>query len=826
MSTINFGIDLGTTNSVIARYHQGSVEVFKNPIGHKETLPSVVAFRAGRIIIGDKAKEYLEKDPRNVFGSFKRKMGTTETFWVESIDDTKTPVSLSSLVLRELKNFIYTGEPLEAAVITIPASFDTVQANATKQAGVDAGIQEVFLLQEPIAASLAFVNKPGQDQQLSQQWIVYDLGGGTFDVALVKTEHGEMRILDHQGDNFLGGIDFDNLIIEKIIIPYLQSKADFGLLEKELRSSAGKYNSLYYLLLKKAEEAKVSLSSQPSTEIEFEIDAPNGQLHEIFMSITRDQFENCIRHKVQETVTMIRNVLERNNLTASDINCVLMVGGSTYIPLVRHLVGLELGISISTAIDPTTAIAIGAGFYAGTKKRTTIQQQAIKDSKHNLKVKTGYSKVTQEKEEYFLTQVEGDFQKLFYRILRTDGGFDTGLRPLTERFSEYLPVVENMNSTFELKIFDEQNTLVFLDNTINIVNGKYGILGQPLPHDICIEVDDPENNATKLEVVFPKNAVLPLKKTITKEIAKTIHKGSSDSIIINVLEGNYLSSPLSNLSIGIIEVKGKDLTIDLIKGSDIEIVLEMSESRDLRISTYLMMTDQEFSNLFNPSTRHVNLTKLKDDTALLLRSIDQEMQDAVSREDYELSQQLSNLRVLSIELARDLNNLPEDDVTDNKYQLEDKKKTISSGYDALTKDKKKLAAKTDYFFTRKFCQRMVNDHGTDSENSTLTELTANEKKLMASENVMMIQAVTARMQKLIGAIRWRVPEHIIQIYYYYASLDGQYTDPVKARKAKDKGDQALERKNYEELKVVINQLYSLLPPQEQENAKIKGTGII
>src|SRR6478672_10893654 len=128
-TTINFGIDLGTTNSLIARYTNGEVEVFKNPIGHKETLPSAVAFRKGRTIVGDKAREYIEKDPANVFAGFKRKMGTSERFFVPDASDFKSPVDLSALVLQELKNFVYTGEQVDAAVITIPASFDTIQSN-------------------------------------------------------------------------------------------------------------------------------------------------------------------------------------------------------------------------------------------------------------------------------------------------------------------------------------------------------------------------------------------------------------------------------------------------------------------------------------------------------------------------------------------------------------------------------------------------------------------------------------------------------------------------------------------------------------------------
>jgi len=163
MKPVNFGIDLGTTNSLIAKFDGTKVHVFKNPVGQKETLASVVAYRPDRILVGDKAREYLTKDPVNVFGNFKRKMGTDEKYYVVNIDDNVTPVQLSALVLKELKNFVHTGEVPEACVITIPASFDTMQSNATLKAGEEAGFKTIFLLQEPIAASLAFFNEAAGD---------------------------------------------------------------------------------------------------------------------------------------------------------------------------------------------------------------------------------------------------------------------------------------------------------------------------------------------------------------------------------------------------------------------------------------------------------------------------------------------------------------------------------------------------------------------------------------------------------------------------------------------------------------------------------------
>ena len=184
---INYGIDLGTTNSAIARFVKGEVEVFKNPLETgKETLPSVVYYKKDKVVVGTNARTYFERDAENVFGTFKRKMGTTESFKVKSINQSKTPIELSAEVLKELKGFVHSGESFDAAVITIPASFDVIQSNATKEAGYLAGFKQVILLQEPIAASLAYANKHKERDLENGQWLVYDLGGGTFDVALIK----------------------------------------------------------------------------------------------------------------------------------------------------------------------------------------------------------------------------------------------------------------------------------------------------------------------------------------------------------------------------------------------------------------------------------------------------------------------------------------------------------------------------------------------------------------------------------------------------------------------------------------------------------------
>lgn len=402
-NSINFGIDLGTTNSAIAKFVKGEVIIFSNPQDYgRNTLPSIVLYRKDKIVVGHKAKEFLEKDPKSVVGVFKRKMGTSESFKIKSINQSKTPIELSAEVLKELKTFVNTGEVLDSAVITIPSSFDTIQSNATKEAGIQAGFKQVVLLQEPIAASLAYANMKKEREMKDGNWLVYDLGGGTFDVALINIKDGEMKVLDHEGDNFLGGADFDNLIVEKIIIPKILEDYSFTNLEDEMKSASGKFNAKYYTLLKRAEEAKIILSSKTSSELVVDgFEDEDGNELDFEFVITRSEFNDLIKPYIEGTIEMIKKIITRNSLKPTDIQYTLMVGGSTYIPFVRSRVEEVLQIPVNCEIDPTTAVAIGAAHYAATKQKE-ISRENITKKNTAITVKASYNKASKEKRSYLL----------------------------------------------------------------------------------------------------------------------------------------------------------------------------------------------------------------------------------------------------------------------------------------------------------------------------------------------------------------------------------------------------------------------------------------
>ncbi len=812
--TINLGIDLGTTNSAICYFDKGEIKLFKDPISWKDTLPSVVSFRKDRIIVGQKAKEYIEKSPQNTMGLFKRKMGTNETFKIKSLDKSISPIELSSYVLKELKTFVQDKDiALDSAVITIPASFDTIQSNATKQAGELAGFSEIVLLQEPIAASLAYANSKSQNLE-NTKWLVYDLGGGTFDVALLNIEDGEMKVLDHEGDNFLGGSDFDRIIIEQIVIPYLENNHNLNNLKDELQNSNGQYNKLYYKLLYLAEQVKIQLSTKTSADIEFELDD-----EDIYFTITRDEFEKIIKNTIVKTIDMIKKIITSNSLQNNDIDFILMIGGSTYIPFVRKYIEDVLQIKVLNDIDPTTAVAIGAAYYAGNKKKNTSAQETPKQNS-KFKIKMAYEKSTQDSTEYLAAKVDGDISDFSYKITRDDGGFDSGLKTLNNRISEDLPLVKDSYNFFKLSIYDKFNNIIQTEN-IEISQGKYTVAGQPLPEDISLEVDDYNQGKTKLELIFKKNTILPIKKSITKDINKTIKVDSNDNITINLLEGDSNAIPEANKTLGFIKISGNDIDRDILKGSDIELTFEISESRDLTVSAYISMTDQEFKEIFNPKSRTVDIFDLTDDVKVLSNDIDESLDFAKENNDYEKIEVLYTLQSDIGKIQKEVDKVDENDTTDKRYQLEDKKREIAQNYFRTIRDEKINKIKKEYLDLKPEVERLIAQFGDYSEQKYFKEIIEKENIYLNSNNISKVEELLEELESLKFQMHWKEPDFIKSMFAWLVKDEPNFKDESRANLLIGKGLKFLEKDNIEELSDITRELLGLLSSEDKEKVENK-----
>ncbi|MDQ0174195.1 molecular chaperone DnaK [Bacillus chungangensis] len=345
------GIDLGTTNSCVAVLEGGESKIIPNPEGNR-TTPSVVAFKNGERQVGEVAKRQAITNPNTVM-SIKRHMGTN---YKEKIEDKEySPQELSAMILQYMKSYAedYLGEPVNKAVITVPAYFNDAERQATKDAGKIAGLEVERIINEPTAAALAYgLDKMDEDQTI----LVYDLGGGTFDVSILELGDGVFDVLATSGDNKLGGDDFDQVIIDYLV-------AEF---KKENGIDLSKDKMALQRLKDAAEKAKKDLSGVASTQISlpFITAGEAGPLHmEITMS--RAKFEELSADLVERTMGPTRQALKDANLSASDIDKIILVGGSTRIPAVQEAIRKETGKEPHKGVNPDEVVAMGAAIQGG-----------------------------------------------------------------------------------------------------------------------------------------------------------------------------------------------------------------------------------------------------------------------------------------------------------------------------------------------------------------------------------------------------------------------------------------------------------------------------
>ncbi len=345
------GIDLGTTNSCVCVYEGGEAKVIANAEGGR-TTPSVVAFKNGEMLVGSKAKHQAVINPETI-SSIKRLMGTNEK--VKANGKSYSPEEVSAMILGDLKKTAesYLGEDVKEAVITVPAYFNDAQRQATKNAGKIAGLDVKRIINEPTAAALAY----GLDKQdKNEKILVYDLGGGTFDVSILELGDGVFEVLSTSGNNHLGGDDFDNKLVDYIIES----------INKEEKVDLSKDKMAMQRIKEAAEQAKKDLSSMTSTQISLPFIAQvDGAPVNFEMDITRAKFEELTRDLVDSTLEPVRKALKDAKLTKKDIDKVLLVGGSTRIPRVQELIKEELGKEPSKGVNPDEVVAMGAAIQGG-----------------------------------------------------------------------------------------------------------------------------------------------------------------------------------------------------------------------------------------------------------------------------------------------------------------------------------------------------------------------------------------------------------------------------------------------------------------------------
>lgn len=550
-SNIQIGIDLGTTNSEVAVFINDEIQIVKN-IFQDDYTPSVFGYdKSGNKVIGKKAYEKLFKnvsseEEKNFKAEIKRLMGTNTKVYFNRVDKNISPEEISSEILKSLKSDVqrkYNDINISAAVITIPAYFSTLQAEATARAGNLSGFEYVVLLQEPIAAAMAYGFSNSQDENC----LVYDLGGGTFDIALVSSKEGILAVVEQSGDNFLGGKDFDNIIVDKIIIPEILSKYVLF----NFNRANEKYKYIFPKLKYFAESAKIDLTHEENTTIDIENIGTDDNGKNIFLSldISRKKFEELISPLVDRTIELAKQTILSSGVNSKSIKKIVLVGCSTLIPYIRKNLVEELQIPIDTSSDPLTAIARGAAIYALSQQipNSILKKEFNLNDQNIYEVELEYDSLTADSETFIggvIKSLASNKDEYYIEIKSKSNYYASPKITLKNgKFSTIVALENNKSNFFELTLYDRFGKKIDINpSTFNIAQSKINVIGIPLPSSIGVSIQENDNlinrSVDKYFKFFEKGSILPLKLSHTFRTAKILRKENEDEEIgIYVFEG-------------------------------------------------------------------------------------------------------------------------------------------------------------------------------------------------------------------------------------------------------------------------------------------------
>ncbi len=595
MKTIEVGIDLGTTNSAIAVVRNGEVEIIKNSNG-EETTPSVVfADKNGKLVVGSKAKRKAIDDSslesaKNWRAEVKRLMGTNETVILPSYGSPLSPEQISSEILKSLLADIsrkYAEVSLSSAVITVPAHFSTLQSEATKRAGDLSGISNVVLLQEPIAAAVAY----GFSTNTDDNWLVYDLGGGTFDVALVASRGGSLTVLAHGGDNFLGGKDIDAAIADNFIIPALKAKGH-----------THSYNdqNLHKKLRVCSEQGKIDLTTSDTTTIDIEIDLENSTISES-LTFTRKDLLNACQSIFKRTVDICRETIKESHVDRTSIGKIVLVGGPTQMPVLRSYLESELKVKVDGSQDPLTVVAKGAALFA-----QQVPVTALKKSNCNLpdlpvyQLDINYLPVTSEDQQTITGKVK--LPSLNAKPAHTiciqaeDKSYTSGdVLFKNDKFIVQLPTPKK-STQFWIYLKDSDGNLLEGQPDAVSVSRGVSISGAPLPHSLGVSIlslSSAKGFAEDeiMDIFFQKNSILPVAATKRYYTVADVKASEVENALpVRVYEGES-STPNRNSLVCDLAITGEMIHANLKKGSPVDITISIDESRQLSVKAYLPEID-------------------------------------------------------------------------------------------------------------------------------------------------------------------------------------------------------------------------------------------
>ena len=828
--TIDFGIDLGTTNSEIACMEKGEVRIFKN-YKREEFTPSVVRIdEKGTVRVGRKAYERLIDDSDNTVGEFKRWMGSQQVKEFVLSNKKLGPEELSAEVLKDLKvtakKNLSEEEDIRCAVITVPCNFEIVQCEATQRAAKIAGIKYAPLLQEPIAASIAY----GFLERMPKgYWIVFDLGGGTFDVAIMQAKGGRLTVVDHFGDNHLGGKDFDWKIVENIIHPALSKEYNLPGLGRTTE-----YRVLNAALKAAAEDAKIELSQIEQTEITLDLEKikdKDGNEININIPIKRGQFVSLIEPYIDKTIHLFKQVLKNQGLSSKDITQLILVGGPTQIPYIRRRLKDTFNIPIEHKIDPITVVAQGAAIFAASQL-IPEDEGLIKRDYSKVSVKLAYNPMTTEIDpavggRFFASKEEEELPEgMRVQINSTSGDWESGMIEIKDNaFFTNVKLRENKVNNFTLALFDKTGNKVPIEPDSFTITQGISVAEPPLIRSIGVEL---ENGAFSKHL--NKNESLPARsKPFTYLTTRTVRPGENEDVLkIHLWEGESDIAD-RNRHLGTLQIKGADVTRTIPENSEVEIIINVNQSRAVSAEAFIPLLDKKISGIV---TQKIAPKLEPDHIAADLNGEEKRLKklkrEIVQAKDKTIENKLSEAYISEgiKDIKTDIKAAEGGD-PDAVEKADRNLKDLKQKLDSIENLAQWPVALKEYTEIVSDCEEIVASYGNNDDKDQFSSLKKEAEKSIGSKDTNRIKKIAEEVINIRWAVLFRQPGFWVSAFQEVKKDPGSFTDQGRAEELIDEGSAALQRQDLDSLKSIMLELWSLMPRAEQEkiSERVSDAGI-
>lgn len=816
---MHVGIDLGTTNSVLATFDGTSLAVVPN--GHGESLtPSVVRVDArGLITVGRRAFRFLETDPGNTRGEFKRLMGTSERIPFEASGRSFLPEELSAQIVASLladaKDAL--GYAPAKAVISTPALFELPQNHATMRAGKLAGLAEVELIQEPIASAIA----AGWKADSEGFWLVFDLGGGTLDVSLLETRDGWLRVVDHGGDNFLGGKDFDNALVDWAAAR-LASEAGippFSRSDPRNRRPLGKLKAA-------CEQAKIELSRVERTAIvcaEVCADA-DGNPVDADIDVRRSDLELLVAPLIDRSLGVCQAVIEKHRLSPDAVERVVFVGGPTLMPALRERIGGFFGGRVAEGIDPMTIVARGAALYAATAGLEARPADTAPAAPPGIAVKMEHPAVTADTQPFVVGRflpVEGEELPAQVRISRADGGFTSPETPVSAEGSFVLQVelVRHQQNRFRLTALAANGAgMPVKTPDLAIVHGV-SIADPPLARSVGVARAD-----NTVHVYFEKGTPLPARRTVIhKTIERVEARSAEDALSIPVVQGEFSSAHMNRL-IGRLQIRGGGLKKDLQAGARVEVTLHLDRSGQLHARADIPEAGETFEDVVHVLVPSASPEVLASELAAAEERVAEARRRGFSGGDPARLRALSGAGAVLAEARAGLEAARGGD-PDAASRVHRLLLDLNGTLEDAEKDLHWPALEAEADEAIRHALTWIASLGTPSEQQLCERALSAAAEARRTKNAAELDRQVGVLRTLGTAAYSRDPRSATYNFEWYEEKVAEATDPRLAQSLLEKGRTALRKGDDQELRRINRQLSDLFPASAEERRRSFGSGV-